>query len=396
MQEALSSSWCSDPCVNGGLDSTSSFCRLLTACSALHALADLNLTNEAVAVPHHLTVVEELINANDCSPAEAVQKPCLFGCAASAEISWARMHAERAAALMGARRSSRTTRHRALLSALEDRAQLLRSLAARTAFAGDNGEEEHSDWPFDHELRKFKTVSHANVHDGRTAVIALYRPKEDALVTQTNAELKQSIGDALNRAYRSSLGPNQSDWGSVDHLHAFFAWQMDEADSRPLAECENGTASVRELRGSPAFQWLHRQLTHAFADFNMRTSATRIAVRGLLAPCSSAGPQVPHRQVVWANVMGDGDGGGAFWHNHAEAQRSAVYFVEAPPGAGALEFALGPPAQHATVWSLEPRAGDLIVYSSWLWHNAATSNFSHNRGARRISVAADQSGYWFT
>lgn len=100
--------------------------------------------------------------------------------------------------------------------------------------------------------------------------------------------------------------------------------------------------------------------------------------------------------TAWANVNGDGDYNRH--HSHANNHWSGVYYVELGTPApevspnGAIEFqdprpAVGvydlPGAQSLATWTIQPEAGELLLFPSWLRHGVLPFRGS----GTRISVA---------
>ena len=98
---------------------------------------------------------------------------------------------------------------------------------------------------------------------------------------------------------------------------------------------------------------------------------------------------------LWVNILPEG--GSHTSHLHTNAVLSGTYYVEVPEGSGALVFEdprhamlmAAPPRKAAapramqTYVSIEPEAGALILWESWLRHEVALNRAN----AARISVS---------
>jgi uncharacterized protein (TIGR02466 family) len=98
---------------------------------------------------------------------------------------------------------------------------------------------------------------------------------------------------------------------------------------------------------------------------------------------------------LWVNILPEG--GSHTSHLHTNAVISGTYYVAVPEGSGALVFedprhamlmAAPPRKAHApramqTYVSVEPEAGTLILWESWLRHEVALNRAS----AARISIS---------
>ncbi len=102
---------------------------------------------------------------------------------------------------------------------------------------------------------------------------------------------------------------------------------------------------------------------------------------------------------LWINVLAPG--GAHSGHIHPHSVISGVYYVEAPPGSGALRLEdprlplmmAAPPRLARTAREnrsfvyLEPRAGVLLLWESWLRHEVAP----HAGQGERVSVSFNYS-----
>lgn len=115
----------------------------------------------------------------------------------------------------------------------------------------------------------------------------------------------------------------------------------------------------------------------AFADL------ARLLVRHAAAFAGECGfdlPRKPRLDSLWVNLLKSGGRHGG--HIHPHSILSGTFYVEAPPGSGAIRFedprlglmmAAPPrradaPAELHTFASIEPRPGLLLLWESWLRH----------------------------
>ena len=81
----------------------------------------------------------------------------------------------------------------------------------------------------------------------------------------------------------------------------------------------------------------------------------------------------PRLDSLWVNLLkGGGQHSG---HIHPHSMISGTLYIEAPPGSGAIRFEdprlplmMAAPARPETFVSVEPRAGLLLMWESWLRH----------------------------
>lgn len=141
----------------------------------------------------------------------------------------------------------------------------------------------------------------------------------------------------------------------------------------------------------------------ALDDLDRRSptfAALRAAIEAHLGPfCRSAGfavrPKALRLNGLWVNVLESG--GTHSGHIHPLSVVSGTYYVQVPRGAGGIRFedprlplmmAAPPrrasaPAARQTSWTLKPRAGQLVMWESWLRHEVLAGR--HDRP--RISVS---------
>ncbi|HEU5285340.1 MAG TPA: TIGR02466 family protein [Sphingomicrobium sp.] len=116
----------------------------------------------------------------------------------------------------------------------------------------------------------------------------------------------------------------------------------------------------------PAFAALARLLARHAATF--------------ATDCAFDLPRKPRLDSLWANLLKAGGRHGG--HIHPHSMLSGTFYVEAPPGSGAIRFedprlglmmAAPPrladaPEELRTYVEIEPRAGLLLLWESWLRH----------------------------
>jgi Flp pilus assembly protein TadD len=107
-----------------------------------------------------------------------------------------------------------------------------------------------------------------------------------------------------------------------------------------------------------------------------------------LPPWRPAAPPA-WRLALWATLLDAG--GHQEPHNHPSGLVSGVYYLATPDAAGAGELLLGRPPGHLLAPgclsgpALHPRAGDLVLFPSWLWHRTSPTAAA----TTRISLAFD-------
>jgi len=119
-------------------------------------------------------------------------------------------------------------------------------------------------------------------------------------------------------------------------------------------------ASLNDLpRRDPAFAELAKQLSrHA---------------RALAGECGFQLQRKPKLDSLWVNLLESG--GHHSGHIHPHSIISGTFYVEVPPGSGAIRFEdprlplmMAAPARASTFETVEPRPGLLLMWESWLRH----------------------------
>lgn len=211
-----------------------------------------------------------------------------------------------------------------------------------------------------------------------TAVTALVNAKHTAL-----------------RAYLRQQAGGRGDVRLAEVNDLFFMWQM-----RGLA------AGNRLTQQAHCTGWAELGAVPGFAKL---CSGVRAVVR---QAAEQTGMQVglggAEELYAWASLHRRGSRHGA--HTHGDSAWSAVYYTHVPAGAGRLRFHdpragihgdRPPEAPFLHGYEITPRAGDLVVFPSWLRHEvlqsggAAGENSSeHEDEDGRVSVAFNLLGYW--
>lgn len=91
----------------------------------------------------------------------------------------------------------------------------------------------------------------------------------------------------------------------------------------------------------------------------------------------------PEMQSCWVNVMPTGSTHSL--HLHPMSVISGTYYVETPKGSGSLKFEdprlsgmmMAPPKE--PFFKITPKAGDLVLFPSWLRHEVETNRGRHPR-----------------
>jgi uncharacterized protein (TIGR02466 family) len=144
----------------------------------------------------------------------------------------------------------------------------------------------------------------------------------------------------------------------------------------------------RMQRLSPTFAALARELDRHVVRFVRHLQFAQGAPSLAMTDC-------------WVNIMGRGAGHGPHLHPHSTV--SGVYYVAVPAGAPGLKFEdprlerfmAAPPrraqaARANSAWvTLPARAGQLVLFESWLRHAVAPNP----RAAERVSISFNYS--WF-
>ncbi len=119
-------------------------------------------------------------------------------------------------------------------------------------------------------------------------------------------------------------------------------------------------ASLDDLpRRDPAFADLARRLARHAATF---------ATAAAFPP-----DRKPKLDSLWVNLLKSG--GQHSGHIHPHATISGTFYVEVPPGSGAIRFEdprlplmMAAPAREESFVTVEPRPGLLLLWESWLRH----------------------------
>ena len=119
-------------------------------------------------------------------------------------------------------------------------------------------------------------------------------------------------------------------------------------------------ASLNDLpKRDPAFAALARVLTDHAARF--------------AKDCGFALPRKPKLDSLWTNLLKSG--GHHSGHIHPHSVLSGTIYVEVPRGSGAIRFEdprlplmMAAPSRPDTFVTVEPRAGLLLMWESWLRH----------------------------
>jgi uncharacterized protein (TIGR02466 family) len=177
---------------------------------------------------------------------------------------------------------------------------------------------------------------------------------------------------------------------SLNHALAEIAWQLAREDVEGQRWCAKhgypgytSYASIDDLaEGFPAYARLEAIIARHAARF---AKHLHWDLRGGRPVCDS----------IWVNILPEG--GSHTSHLHTNAVMSGTYYVLVPEGSGALVFedprhamlmAAPPrktqaPRAMQTYVSVEPKAGTLLLWESWLRHEVAINRAS----AARISVS---------
>ena len=119
-------------------------------------------------------------------------------------------------------------------------------------------------------------------------------------------------------------------------------------------------ASLNDLpQRDPAFADLAKLLTRHAATFAKE--------------CGFDLPRTPRLDSLWANLLKSG--GQHSGHIHPHSVISGTFYVQAPPGSGAIRFEdprlplmMAAPPRAETFVAVEPRPGLLLLWESWLRH----------------------------
>ena len=119
-------------------------------------------------------------------------------------------------------------------------------------------------------------------------------------------------------------------------------------------------ASLNDLpKRDPAFAELAKLLTRHAIDFARE--------------CAFELPRKPRLDSLWANLLKSG--GQHSGHIHPHSILSGTFYVEAPPGSGAIRFEdprlplmMAAPPRAGSFVTVQPRPGLLLMWESWLRH----------------------------
>lgn len=233
---------------------------------------------------------------------------------------------------------------------------------------------------FHHNLAELGLMLEAEVAEVNAAITALVAEKYASLDTYLR---KRGGGKAV--ALR-------------DVNDAFFKWQM-----RALND-ERRVISLRLCTG-----W--HELGH-LPGFAALCGHVRTVLRALMAQTGTA-PALGASEDIYAWASHHGRGSSHRVHTHGDSLWSAVYYTAVPPGSGAIRFydprgsidgghdletrqgwASKAPFLH---WhEVRPRAGDLVIFPSWLLHEVRSSYGDPQAGPAppRVSIAFNLIGYW--
>jgi uncharacterized protein (TIGR02466 family) len=96
----------------------------------------------------------------------------------------------------------------------------------------------------------------------------------------------------------------------------------------------------------------------------------------------------PRLDSLWVNLLKTG--GQHSGHIHPHSMISGTFYVEVPPGSGSIRFEdprlplmMAAPAREAAFVTIEPRAGMLLLWESWLRHEVLPGS---GRG-ERLSIS---------
>lgn len=157
----------------------------------------------------------------------------------------------------------------------------------------------------------------------------------------------------------AQLGSDRSKFNN-----AFFHWQSDGGFRKVFSK----------YKAFKKLEYLQAVAADTFMDALGSTPMFRGTTRRTMPDVQS-----------WATVHSDCVFHGP--HNHGEILLSGVYYVRVPPGAGDLQLhdPRGPHGPFQTRLSLQPRAGDFVLFPSYLVHQVQPSQSSADDP--RISVA---------
>jgi uncharacterized protein (TIGR02466 family) len=151
------------------------------------------------------------------------------------------------------------------------------------------------------------------------------------------------------------------------------------------------------IGGQGYFEWQSRTDLQASAPFDRLADVLAEAADAYLDALGLV-PTRLHLTELWANISRSGGSHAA--HAHPNSFLSAVYFLTVPPGAGALQFVdprpqaqvlsvevRAPSLRNARLVGVEPKAGRLVVFPSWLTHRVDVT--AAGDGEARVTLAAN-------
>jgi uncharacterized protein (TIGR02466 family) len=166
----------------------------------------------------------------------------------------------------------------------------------------------------------------------------------------------------VTKLYEAPVG-DEALLAELAHSIRSFA-QQDEAGRRWSKEHGyagyTSYASLNDLpKRDPAFANLAKLLTRHAAKFSDE--------------CGFDLPRKPKLDSLWVNLLKSG--GQHSGHIHPHSILSGTFYVEAPPGSGAIRFEdprlplmMAAPPRPDTFVTVEPRPGLLLMWESWLRH----------------------------
>jgi uncharacterized protein (TIGR02466 family) len=140
------------------------------------------------------------------------------------------------------------------------------------------------------------------------------------------------------------------------------------------ADDEAGRRWSREHRyaGYTSYASLNDLPTRDPAFGDLSKLLTRHAIK-FARECAFELPRKPRLDSLWANLLKAG--GQHSGHIHPHSIISGTFYVEIPTGSGAIRFEdprlplmMAAPPRPNTFVSVEPRAGLLLMWESWLRH----------------------------
>lgn len=186
--------------------------------------------------------------------------------------------------------------------------------------------------------------------------------------------------------------------GSLQHVHARLSAEiLRHFRALAAAHPETSVSGYRANGINQAFFEWQRDGGWArhFAplpDIKQLTSFLRFAASALMQSIGNEEPLSTDTLYAWATVHYDCIS--HLPHTHPENALSAVYYVSVPDDAGPIIFSdpRGPLPPFDNTVTVFPKAGDLLIFPSWLLHQVGPT-----RGLQeRISIAFNIPGDWAT